>query len=400
MKILIASPRLPQPWGKADSITVYRLVKYLSREHEIHLVCFYEDPAEMSFLPELEKYCRGVHTRMLKNWKFLVKLPRCCFSPTPLQVCYYMDGRMRRTIDAVVDEIQPDLAYAHLIRMAPYLQAKKGPKRILAMQISQTLNYRRMIENISNPFHRLLYGLEYRKVRKYEPAVTRHFDSCLLISRFDREALDGHEAIDNIFYSPHGIDVAYYTPSAEAEKENSLLFSGVLETPTNVDAVSYFHREIYPLIKREIPGIKLRLVGKNPARAIQRIAVADKSVSVTGFVEDLRPYYERARVGIDPLRIGAGLQNKLLIGMSMGLPMVCTSIANEGIGAQPGRHLLVADQPGEFAAAVVKLFRDRDQAREIAAAARRHVEEYWTWEYHFRALSRHLRRLAGEEETG
>ena len=397
MKILIASPRLPYPWGKADSITVYRLLKYFSRKHEIYLVCFCEDPDELSFLPELKKHCRLVQVVPLKKWKILLNMSRVVFNDIPLQISYYLDKRMEKTINTVIEKYQPDLAYAHLIRMAQYLKNKSETKRVLAMQISQTLNYRRMIANIKSPFYRVLYNLEYHKVRSYEPAITHYFDSCLLISPFDKESLAGHENIDNIFYSPHGVDVAYYTPSGREEKENALLFSGVMETPTNIDAVTYFCQTIYPLIKREIPGVNLWLVGKNPARAIKKFAENDPSITVTGFVKDLRPYFEKARVGIDPLRIGAGLQNKLLIGMSMGLPMVCTSIANEGIGAEKGRHLLIADEPQAFAADVVELFRDQKKSQEIARQARRYVEKYWTWEYHFQALENHLKKLVGRE---
>jgi polysaccharide biosynthesis protein PslH len=280
--------------------------------------------------------------------------------------------------------------------MGEYLQDRRGIPRVLAMQISQTLNYRRMIANIRSTFYKILYNLEYRRVRRYEPAIMSSFDSCLLISKHDKQSIYGHEQIDNVFYSPHGVDVDFYAPAEPVEQENAILFCGVLETPTNMDAVLYFYRDIYPLVKDRMPNVRLYLAGKNPPPVIRKIAKNDPSVIVTGFVKDIRPYYAKAKVGVAPLRIGAGLQNKLLIGMSMGQPMVCTSIANEGIAAEPGSQVVVADNPRDFAAAVVELMLNDEKAAQLARNARRYVEEKWTWEYYFEQLEQHLEAIVSK----
>ncbi len=120
------------------------------------------------------------------------------------------------------------------------------------------------------------------------------------------------------------------------------------------------------------------------------------AVAVTGRVPDMRPYLERAAVGIDPLRIGAGLQNKVLEGLSMGLPMVITSTANEGIGAVPGEEVLVADDPPAFADEVVRVLTDGGLARDLGARGRAFIVGRWSWEAHFEDLERALERLAGQ----
>lgn len=397
MKILILSPRLPYARGKADSMTVYRIIRYFAQRHEIYLACFYTDDTELSHVPELEKLCREVQCVKLKKWPSVLNM--ACALPKgglPLQVAYYRDSRMRHVVDDMLDRGKPDIAYAHLIRMGEYLKDKRGIPRVLAMQISQTLNYRRMIANIRSVFYKMLYRVEYSRVRRFEPAITKSFDSCLLISKHDKQSLDGHEQIDNIFYSPHGVDVEFYTKTEKIEKENSILFCGVLETPTNIDAVLYFHQDIYPLVKKRVSDVRLYLVGKKPPPVIRKIAENDPSVIVTGFVEDTRPYYSRIKVGIDPLRIGAGLQNKLLIGMSMEQPMVCTSIANEGIGAENGKHLLIADDPQTFTDSVVELMFNKEKTQSISLEARKYVQKSWTWEYHLQRLEEHLFKLAQE----
>ena len=392
------SPRLPYAKGKADSMTVFHIAQYLSKSHDVYIACFYDDPSELSNIDELNKFCCEVRCIKLNKCKALLNIVLSLFSKNkPMQTAYYSDKHMDITVEDMLNKYQPDIVYAHLIRMAEYLKERKSFRRVLAMQISQTLNYRRMIENIRLPFYKYLYNIEYRKVLNYEPAITKTFDSCLLISRHDKEALNDHEDIDNIFYSPHGIDVDYYTCSGAEQKEDALLFCGVLETPTNIDAVMYFYEQIYPLVKQKVPGVKLYLVGKRPAKIIRKIAECDDSVILTGFVDDIRTYYSRIKVGIDPLRIGAGLQNKLIIGMSMGQPMVCTSVANEGISAENGKHLVIADDPSNFADSIIDLMFDRQKAERISKQARTFVRKYWTWEYYLEKLDAHLRDVASKK---
>lgn len=397
MKILILSPRLPYARGKADSMTVYRIIRYFSQRHDVYLACFYSDPSELSHVQELEELCREVRCIKLNKVRAGINMARALLNRGfPLQVAYYYDSRMRGLVSDMIQRCKPDLTYAHLIRMAGYLKDEEGI-RILAMQISQTLNYRRLISNIHSGFYKMLYRMEYRRVCSYEPAITRSFDSCLLISKHDKESLAGHERIDNVFYSPHGVDVEFYTETESVEKENAIMFCGVLETPTNMDAVLFFYHDIYPLIKRRIADVRFYLVGKNPPSVIRKIAEEDSSVIVTGYVDDTRPYYSRAKVGIDPLRIGAGLQNKLLIGMSMGQPMVCTSIANEGIAAKEGLQVLIADTPVDFADRVVELLTNDRKRAMLARNARKYVEEKWTWEYYFKQLEAHFEKITKEE---
>lgn len=396
MKILILAPRFPHPTGKADSMTVFRIISYLAERHDIYLASFYENDSDLEHRSEVETLCREVRPVRLKKWEALSCMAWHAFDRIPLQTAYYSSREMKRTVRDLLARVKPDLAYAHLIRMGEYLKRETRTKRVLALQISQTLNYRRMIEHIRLPFYRLLYGLEYRKVRRYEPSIMSHFDSCLLISEHDKQALDGHESIDNVFYSPHGVDVDYYTPRSAVDRENAVLLCGVMETPTNIDAALWFYEQVFPLVKAKCPGTRLYIAGRSPAPVIQRIGERDPDVTVTGFVADLRDYYERIKVGIDPVRIGAGLQNKLLIGMSMKQPMVCTTVANEGIGAEDGKHLILADEPTAFADAVVELLVNDERAAIIANEARRFVETQWTWEYHLEQLETHMKNLAAQ----
>lgn len=399
MRLLVAAPRFPWPLDKGDRLTVYNLMRYFSRRHEVALVCFLEPGQERPWVARLEGMADRVEVVPLRRAAAYGRAALGLASRRPLQVHYYRSRAMARRLRAVVDEFRPDLVYAHSIRMAEYLADDRPVPGILAMQISMALNYGRLARFSRSRVRRLAYTLEARRARRYERDMAARFDRCLLISEADVEAL-GAPRPGNVVINPHGVDFEYFTPSPGATGEERLIvFTGNMAYGPNADAVQWFAEEILPVVRRRVPGARLAVVGADPPRRLVNLA-ADPAIEVTGRVPDLRPYLARAAVGIDPLRVGAGLQNKVLEGMAMGLPMVITSVANEGIGAVPDEEVLVADDAPGFAAAVVSLLEDRARGREIGARARRLIEERWSWDAHFTDLEQVMCSLVGEAPGG
>jgi glycosyltransferase involved in cell wall biosynthesis len=158
-----------------------------------------------------------------------------------------------------------------------------------------------------------------------------------------------------------------------------------MSTYTNVDAVSWFARDVFPLVEQQIPEAEFWIVGRNPQRAVRALQRPGKVV-VTGEVPDVYDWLCRAEVGIAPLRIGAGMQNKVVQAMACELPVVATSIANEGIGAKAPSQILLSDDPLEMADTIVSLLRDAELRRNVGAAARQFVENHWSWDAHFERL--------------
>ena len=394
MRLMIVASRFPYPLDKGDQLTVFRMIKHFGRRHQIALVTFLEPGQTLEDRSHFEDSVEAVYTVPLSlPWAYW----RCAigvFSRRPLQACYFRAPEMTALLSRAVEEFQPDILYAHLIRMGEYVLAHRAQQPIvLAMQIAMTLQYRRLAQFRRQPFERILNGVELYKVQRYEPWIAAQYDRCLLISPADAQAIGG--SLDNVFFSPHGVDFAHFSPRPDRSAERGrIVFSGNMGFPANVDAVCYFVEEILPLIRAQLPDVTLAIVGTRPARAVRRLA-QDPAITVTGRVPDLRPWLDQAEVAIDPLRIGAGLQNKVLEGMAMAKPMVVTSIANEGIGAQRNVHLLVADSPDAFAAAVVGLLRDPEQAAALGMRARRFIEQNWSWQKHFDVLEAELVRLAG-----
>jgi sugar transferase (PEP-CTERM/EpsH1 system associated) len=392
VRLLVLAPRFPWPLDKGDRLTVFNLLKHFAAEHEVALVCF--DDGGAGRRRHVDGLVDRVETVALRRVDAYARSGLGLLGRTPLQVHYYRSGRMDAAVQRVVAEWSPDIVYAHTIRMAEYAAGLDGVPTVLAMQIAMALNYGRMAKYTKSPLWKALYTIEARRARRYEPAVARLFDLCLLISEADVAAL-GPERPPNVLINPHGVDFEHFTadPAVE-EEEGHIVFTGNMAYPPNVDAALWFASDILPLVQEHRPDARFSIVGTDPTPAV--LAAGERpSVTVTGRVDDMRPWLDRAQVAVDPLRIGAGLQNKILEGMAMGVPMVVTSTANEGIGATPGEEIVVADDARSFADAVLGLFDDAERRVTMGERARRFIEEHWSWETHFADLERAMASLVG-----
>lgn len=397
MKILIVSPRFPYAQGKADSMTVFYLIKYLSEQgHQVLLATFHNNenfPEEEREL--IKERCLEVKTTPIKKWKIGLNLGLNIIGNKPFQNLYYWDEEMQSNIDELIEKHQPDVIYGHLIRVSEYIKNVKNIPTVLAMQIAQTLNYNRLIKHERKLARKLFYAEECRRVTQFEPKITHHFDRILLISPHDKKAIfpNANGKPDHIFFNPHGIDVSYFGEHLNLKREeNTIVITGDFGVPTNIDAAHYFYNKIYPTIKKEVPDVKLWFVGRNPAPSIQSLR-EDSSVTVTGKVKDIRPYLQRATVGIAPLRAAAGLQNKILVSLASRLPMVVTKVANEGIGAPENQVLLVAKDNEDYAEKIIHLFKNNAERERLGANALKFMQQSWTWEFHFQKLERMLSQL-------
>jgi len=393
--IAIVSPRLPSPVGKADSRTVYNMIDYFAgRGHAVHLASF-AAPGSSSTEAEKRLRDRCATTRFvpLRKGKSRLKVAAGVLSPDPMQVRYYQYSDMQDAVDDMIAEASPDVAYSHLIRTAEYVADRPDVRTVLGMQISQTLNYRRMIERADAWWARALYYVEHKKVKRYEPSVARRFDRVLIISPHDKRAVDPEDELSNVFFNPHGVEVEHYAEDTGVEKRpKTIVMNADFEAPTNVDAATFFYEKIFPTVREAVPGAELVLAGRNPARPVRKMA-EDPAVTVTGFVDEMRPYLQQASVSIDPLRIGAGMQNKVLVSMAAGTPVVATHMANEGLQIPPEEGVLFADEPGPFAQHVVNLLGNPERRKRLGQRGQAYVRKYWTWDFHFSHLESMIDRL-------
>ena len=184
---------------------------------------------------------------------------------------------------------------------------------------------------------------------------------------------------DKVLIVPNGVDQARFYPGGRRSNEPRLIFVGHMSVFHNVDAAEYLVNEILPLIRAIVPAARLDLVGAQPAAEVKRLA-ATPGVRVLGHVADLNAALNAATVFVAPLRFAAGVQNKVLEAMAVGLPVVTTTYVNNGLGTEDGRHLLIANEPAAFAEAVCRLLQDATLRQTLGQNGQEFVRQHYRWE--------------------
>ncbi len=391
LNVLLISHRFPWPWTRGDTLTVAKMAQYFGSRHNLDLLC--GQPADPEGAEWLKPYVRDL---VCTKFSVIAAMARTCAAVTetrPFQLAWCSSRALKRAAHSLNSKRKYDVVIAYYIRTAEAATQLVGPKKVVAMQLSLALQWQRAAQHTKGLFSRMLKQLEADRLTRYESEMFTQFDRCLLISKHDLTGIPGARE-DRVIYNPHGVDIAQYCPNPAVAKEPGLIiFSGNMAFHPNEDAVRYFVEEIFPQILKAVPEARFMIVGKSPGSKVQSLAKHPR-VEVTGTVPRIEDYLDRAEIGVDPLRIGGGLQNKVLEGMSMGIPMVVSRIANEGIGAQHGTGLFVADHPAAFAEHTIRLLRDGALRSTMSAAAREFIVREWTWDHHFQRLEMALLELS------
>jgi glycosyltransferase involved in cell wall biosynthesis len=226
---------------------------------------------------------------------------------------------------------------------------------------------------------RLFSEIDWRKVYAEERWAWTRLDGCTLTSAGDQSTLRRHAPQVPTAVVPNGVDLDFFRPRAGAapREPSTLLFFGAVDYYPNTEGLLFFLNEVWPRLSARIPRVRLCIVGRRPPASV--LAHRGPDVEITGMVDDIRPYVERAAAVIVPLRIGGGTRLKILEAMAMGKAVVSTSLGAEGLDVVPGRDLLIADDAEGFAARCAELLDDPGRSDRIGAAARRVVETRYGW---------------------
>jgi len=380
MKLFVLLSRVPYPIEKGDKLRAYHQLRYLSKNNEIVLCALNDIRLPEGTLEALRPICREIHVIRLSKPGILMNILRAFFTGKPLQVGYFYSPQARKKIRQLISVAQPDHIYCQLLRVAEYVKDLPLPKTLDYQDVFSKGVERRIH---TSPFYlKPVLKLEYRRLLKYEADIFDRFDHKTIISHPDRDLIPRPDN-EKIVVIPNGVDTDYFSPQA-VEKEYEVVFIGNMGYPPNIQAAEYLALQILPLVKERIPGARLVLAGASPHPRVQ--ALASDSVTVTGWVEDIRSYYARARIFIAPMLIGTGLQNKLLEAMAMKIPCITSSLANQALGAEDGTEILVGSTAGDFAGHIIRLLEDPEKAEKLAQAGFLFVKKHFDWESATRKL--------------
>uniref|UniRef100_A0A7C4XG31 TIGR03087 family PEP-CTERM/XrtA system glycosyltransferase n=1 Tax=candidate division WOR-3 bacterium TaxID=2052148 RepID=A0A7C4XG31_UNCW3 len=384
MKILLLTSRFPFPPIGGDKLRFFNILKYLGKNHETSILCFTDRKVMPDMVSHYKSYFNEIDVVYLPKVFSYVNCIFGLLKGQPLQISYYKSKKMERLVKEKLSQNKFDMVFVHLIRMAEYV--KNYPiYKILDMTDAQSLNYIRAMAYTTGKWS-IIHRFEKDLVRNYEQHIWRYFNKTYVVSPVDREYLKTLNKDINVEVLANGVDIEKYQFRLNNHRNSQICFIGNMRTFPNTDAVVWFSKEIFPLIKEEIPDTKFFIIGAEPSRRVRELSKMT-DVIVTGEIKEINQYVWDSAVSVAPIRVGAGIQNKILESMALGTPVVTTSIGLEGIEAKPGKHLLVADTPEEFARKVVQLIKDRDLRMQISQKARSLIEEKYTWENTLRALN-------------
>jgi glycosyltransferase involved in cell wall biosynthesis len=290
------------------------------------------------------------------------------FSSTPFQVAYFRSRAMEELVRTVIREERPDAVHIHLIRMAQHAEAIRDIPRVVDLTDATSLYLTRFIQASRTGIKRMLLAEELRRILSYESILTA-FDRSLVCSPLDLSVMRRHVPGARVEISRNAVDMGRFPKldGAVAPDRDRLIFTGNMTYFPNADAARFLVREILPIVRRAVPGVRVFLVGQNPPPSVR--ALAGDGVAVTGFVEDIRAEYARSTVAVAPVRFGAGTLYKLLEPLALGVPVVTTTTGIGGLDLTPGEDVLVADTSAGLAEHIVRLLRDPALRRSLSERA-------------------------------
>jgi len=257
-------------------------------------------------------------------------------------------------------------------------QTHKHPRHILDLVDVDSMKWDSYARSSWPPLA-WVYAAEANRLRRIESGLYDHFDGITVVSSAEadayRQTVGQHPGLTVV---RNGVDINYFQPLPDPHN-HSLVFVGVLNYRPNTEGISFFAQQVMPLLRRQVPDAHLFIVGRHPTPAVEALSQIP-GVEVVGSVPDVRQYIAQSSLAVAPLLIARGVQNKVLEAMACQRTVICSSGAAKGIDATPGEHFLVADTPQEWAQTIAQTFADRDRRLALAAAARRHVEQFYSWE--------------------
>jgi len=397
MKVLFLTQVLPFPLDSGPKIRAHYVLRQLAGDHEITLVSFFRTERETRDAEHLRPYCTGMHTVPMarSRTRDVLHMAKSLASRRPFVIERDRSVAMRRLLRELVSSEAYDVVHADQLNMAQYALGLPVQARVLDAHNTVWRIVQRLCRGTPWGVRRLLLELEWRKMRRYERDVWARFDRIVAVSDEDRRTIESVIAGDGrTDVIPIAVDTTALPRLERDARSQRIISVGTMFWPPNVEGVLWFAESVYPLIRREVPGASLHIVGARPLAEVRKLAQSDSSIEVRGYVEDVAPCLSRSAVFIVPLKSGGGMRVKIIDAWARGIPIVSTSVGCEGIEeAEHGENILIGDTPAEFAAHVVKVIQSASLSRRLVTNGRRTVEESYDWRSVYKAYDRVYREL-------
>jgi glycosyltransferase involved in cell wall biosynthesis len=400
MRILWVKAGKLLPVDTGGKIRSYNLLKHLAARHQVDLLSYYGGSHDEIYESALRREFDGaqpIHDHSPQSGALLyIDYARRLLSPAPYAVGKFTSRKIRDIVRQSLGDRRVDVAVCDFLSASRNFPSRLDMPCVLFQHNVESVLWKRQARHEPNLMRRLVFGFESLKMSRYERNTVRRFPQVIAVSARDREDMAGMTDPARIEVVPTGVDVASYRTAAGSSPERPIvMFLGSMDWEANIDAVDYFCRDIWPAVRRAVPGARFRIVGRAPHARVLRLASA--SVEVTGRVASVIDYLKDTAVFVVPLRIGGGTRLKIFEAMAAERAVVSTSIGAEGLDVRDGQDIVLADSPDRFSEAVIGLLRDRERRHQLGQAAGRTAERY-DWSSIARDFEDVLRRAIAESQ--
>ncbi|MEI6893689.1 MAG: TIGR03087 family PEP-CTERM/XrtA system glycosyltransferase [Colwellia sp.] len=404
--LLFLCHRIPFPPNKGDKIRSFNILKKLSEQYDIHLGCFIDDAFDKQYISKLHKYCASVFH--LDQHKTLAKIKGLTgfLTNKPITLPYYFDRRMQQWTNRTLAEHKIDKVFIYSSSMAQYLQEKyvqgKSQQEGAYNALERVIDFVdvdsdkwRQYANKKTGLAKWFFNREYQLLAKEESDICAQFTHSLFVSANEAQLFSDNQPPEQK-YKIHGVlngvDIDFFNPNNTFSPESLvpqmpfICFTGAMDYWANIDAVLWFVEQVWPLILEQQPETVFCIVGGNPSNVIKALANNNKGIVVTGRVHDVRPFIDKAQCVVAPLQIARGIQNKVLEAMSLNKAIVVTTMAMEGINAEPSAGVVITDDKDVYAQACLRLL--DEQAKGLTN--REWILDHFTWQQTLQPLMRYF----------
>jgi sugar transferase (PEP-CTERM/EpsH1 system associated) len=401
MRILWLKSDVLLPLDKGGKLRTWHLMRHLARRHEITYLSFADPGQSAADIEGMREVAASVETirrfdPRKRSLRFYADAAMHLVDPLPYAVGKYRSRAFRRRLRELLSERTFELVVCDFLVPAVNLPRRLPCPAIIFTHNVEAEIWRRHAETQGGALGRLLYGVQHRRMLRFEGRTLGRFDGVLAVSNADCatfERLYAGAIGGPILVVPTGVDTDYFAPAPSAADSRQLVFTGSMDWLPNEDAMRFFCQDVLPLVRAEEPEVTLSIVGRAPTPAVEKLG-DEPGIRVTGRVDDVRPYIRDSAAYIVPLRIGGGTRLKIFEAMAMGKAIVSTTVGAEGLPVTSGKDVLLADEPRTFAESIVRLLRDVNRRRQLEAAARALVVERYDWSAVARELDDALMRFA------
>ena len=386
MKILFLSQRFLFPLDTGGKIRTAKLLEQLKDQASVTLLSNVDPRVDGPYLEHVDRLCARfipVERSMATKTGVRYYLRACLQSARSLPISVLNDysHTLRRELEAELRREDYDLAVCDFVQSAGLFRNVHDTPTLLLQHNTESVILKRHMQQARSPIAMLFWWQQWRKMFRYERAQCRRFDTVVAVSETDAVQHRNLYNLTTVSTISTGVDVDYDAALPEsATVRGRLVFYGSMDWWPNHDAMLFFIQQILPIVRKSDANVSLLIVGRNPKPRMRRLAATTPGVTLTDFVEDIRPHVATAQVIVVPIRVGSGTRIKIYEGMAMSRAMVTTSIGAEGLDLHPGRDVVVADEPKAFAQAVIDLLQNEDRRRDSATRGRDRVVRAFSWQ--------------------